>query len=1008
MAEFNVQQTPLDFNHSQSQQPRFQQSGGQQNFQPFQPYLLTQNYSQQSYRQPRGGGRPFYRRGRGRLAPNFNQGFAESYQNQPLQPPQLDFSQSNQQFGNYGGYGQVLEQDFFLQGQPQRVRGRGFRSHSQRGPFRGQSHQPVFRGAASSFGNERNQDVGAVSSNNNRGRSGEGRFESGRGNANKIPPKKNRNDSSKTKNRSQYQGSKDTQTGSMIEQLTEGTYECTVCCETVRCDSPIWSCQECYNVFHMRCIKKWAKSPAAAAEGTDGWQCPMCRNISLPIPYTYKCFCTKMRDPPYQPGEMPHSCGEVCRRKRSKTNCVHPCNILCHPGPCPPCPASIKQTCLCGGTTQTIRCGTAQVVRCEGECGKTLNCGIHECEAVCHSGKCEPCQVELQQECYCGKDNKLVLCGLDESGNPLQEGPEQYSCHALCERTLACDKHTCTRPCHPGPCYPCSLTPDMVTHCPCGQTKLSELTKEGQKRESCLDPIPTCENTCSKPLMCGGEDIHTCKKTCHEGACKECSLTSTIRCRCGHRMIDVSCRDLVEALDVATGEVSMACDRKCTKKKDCGKHKCNTKCCMDKNHHCGQICGRMLNCGLHRCEEMCHPGNCVRCLNASFDEHTCHCGATVMMPPIQCGTRPPECPQLCARRHDCNHTVRHNCHYETACPPCAELSSKMCMGNHEKRYNIPCHIKDISCGHPCEKKLQCQMHNCKKICHKGTCEACKHPCLAPRPECGHPCAAPCHVGNPCPPTQCKAKFSIHCACGNRSEATQCLQGGDDAQLNEAFQRLATYTLAGQRSQSGGDVDISQMMALRNSKKQRQLECDQQCSILARNRRLASALQINPESSKFTPTYNMFLKEQAKKTPAFVAGIEKEIAALVASAQASKHPSRSHVFPSMNRDQRRVVHELSEMYGCESQSYDQEPKRNVVTTARKSTCFIPSATLSSVVGDRPKAPPPILHTKHQAPRHLTTLSKMQRPDSPTGPTSPPPQAQVSQMDDFEVPDSWEVR
>ena len=76
------------------------------------------------------------------------------------------------------------------------------------------------------------------------------------------------------------------------------------------------------------------------------------------------------------------------------------------------------------------------------------------------------------------------------------------------------------------------------------------------------------------------KDIHTCKKTCHEGACKECSLTSTIRCRCGHRMIDVSCRDLVEALDVATGEVSMACDRKCTKKKDCGKHKCNTKCCM--------------------------------------------------------------------------------------------------------------------------------------------------------------------------------------------------------------------------------------------------------------------------------------------------------------------------------------------------------------------------------------------------------------------------------------------
>ena len=78
---------------------------------------------------------------------------------------------------------------------------------------------------------------------------------------------KKRNDPSKVKHRSQYQGSKDSQTGSMIEQLTDGTYECIVCCETVRCDTPIWSCRECYTVFHMKCIKKWAKSTSAAAEG---------------------------------------------------------------------------------------------------------------------------------------------------------------------------------------------------------------------------------------------------------------------------------------------------------------------------------------------------------------------------------------------------------------------------------------------------------------------------------------------------------------------------------------------------------------------------------------------------------------------------------------------------------------------------------------------------------------------------------------------------------------------
>lgn len=37
---------------------------------------------------------------------------------------------------------------------------------------------------------------------------------------------------------------------------------------------------------------------------------------------------------------------------------------------------------------------------------------------------------------------------------------------------------------------------------------------------------------------------------------------------------------------------------------------------------------------------------------------------------------------------------------------------------------------------------------------------------------------------------------------------------------------------------------------------------------------------------------------------------------------------------MNRDHRRVVHELAEFFGCETQSYDEEPKKNVVVTAYK--------------------------------------------------------------------------
>ncbi|RMC05688.1 hypothetical protein DUI87_17773 [Hirundo rustica rustica] len=49
----------------------------------------------------------------------------------------------------------------------------------------------------------------------------------------------------------------------------------------------------------------------------------------------------------------------------------------------------------------------------------------------------------------------------------------------------------------------------------------------------------------------------------------------------------------------------------------------------------------------------------------------------------------------------------------------------------------------------------------------------------------------------------------------------------------------------------------------------------------------------------------------------------------------KHTKKSHCYPPMNRDHRRIIHELAQVYGIESVSYDNEPKRNVVITAVKS-------------------------------------------------------------------------
>lgn len=74
-------------------------------------------------------------------------------------------------------------------------------------------------------------------------------------------------------------------------------------------------------------------------------------------------------------------------------------------------------------------------------------------------------------------------------------------------RTLLCGNHECDLICHAGDCKTCETLPEVVTHCPCGATPLSEQTKT--TRLSCLDPVPTCEKICNKPLGCGptGKEI---------------------------------------------------------------------------------------------------------------------------------------------------------------------------------------------------------------------------------------------------------------------------------------------------------------------------------------------------------------------------------------------------------------------------------------------------------------------------------------------------------------------
>lgn len=175
------------------------------------------------------------------------------------------------------------------------------------------------------------------------------------------------------------------------------------------------------------------------------------------------------------------------------------------------------------------------------------------------------------------------------------------------------------------------------------------------------------------------------------------------------------------------------CDKTCSALRACGRHQCNRVCCplaslaattkskgkkravaaVDDDgivddagwHTCDLICAKVLSCGNHTCEERDHRGPCPPCLRSSFDEMVCHCGQTVLMPPIPCGTRI-SCRFACARPPlPCGHPkTQHACHEDsTPCPPCPFLTIKECACGKKMVPNTRCSQEKVSCGTTCGK-----------------------------------------------------------------------------------------------------------------------------------------------------------------------------------------------------------------------------------------------------------------------------------------------------------------
>lgn len=68
--------------------------------------------------------------------------------------------------------------------------------------------------------------------------------------------------------------------------------------------------------------------------------------------------------------------------------------------------------------------------------------------------------------CNCVKKEKRIMsCTLDTIDIV------DYSCNGVCDKLLNCGNHKCKKICHSGPCDECSLMPEKIKKCPCGQTQ---------------------------------------------------------------------------------------------------------------------------------------------------------------------------------------------------------------------------------------------------------------------------------------------------------------------------------------------------------------------------------------------------------------------------------------------------------------------------------------------------------------------------------------------------------
>lgn len=129
-----------------------------------------------------------------------------------------------------------------------------------------------------------------------------------------------------------------------------------------------------------------------------------------------------------------------------------------------------------------------------------------------------------------------------------------------------------------------------------------------------------------------------------------------------------------------------------------------------------------------------------------------------------------------------------------------------------------------------------------------------------------------------------------------------------------------------------------------------LTCDEECAKLARNQKLALALNIDPEAHKddHIPYSNDTLK-MFREHVKWAQTQEREIRVFAAD-----HAEKRLRFKPMPPHQRAFIHALSEDFGFDSESMDPEPHRHVALFKTPKFVMAPMKTLAECVRIRTSA------------------------------------------------------